>query len=267
MAIKILIVILLLGSGLVLLPLENAVRAERTRLKYGGARVTIQLREAIGQNLAIALLAGMRGIVADFLWINGHDYWEKKEWLRQYRNIEVVAALQPQAVMFWDLGQWHMAWNIGYGVLSDPKNRTKAEGVKREREWHEKAREFLARGIENIPNRYDLYFTMGWLYYEKLSKDCDKPPCQEAFCKAAEYFGKAASFPDAPQFVARFYPRALEKCGQPQAAYEEWKRLWFLDHSKVAQTWNIVEREIRRLEDELQIPDDQRLFPPPLPVP
>ena len=87
----------------------------------------------------------MRGIVADFMWINGHDYWEKKEWLRQYRNIEVVAALQPQAVMFWDLGQWHMAWNIGYGVLSDPKNRTKAEGLKREHEWHEKAREFLER--------------------------------------------------------------------------------------------------------------------------
>jgi hypothetical protein len=261
---KILSFILLLAVGLVLLPLENSVRAERTILKYGGARVSIKLREAIGQNLAIALLAGMRGIVADFLWINGHGYWEKKEWLRQYQNIEVVAALQPQGVMFWDLGQWHMAWNIGYGVLSDPKNRTKAEGIKREHEWHEKAREFLERGIENIPNRYDLYFTMGWLYYGKLSKDCDSPPCQEAFCKAAEYFRKASSFPDAPQFVARFYPRALEKCGKVQEAYEEWKRLWFQDHAKVPQTWNIVERELRDLETKLQIPDDQRLFPPPL---
>jgi hypothetical protein len=257
--------ILLLAIGLALLPLENSVRAERIQLKYGGARVSIKLREAIGQNLAIALLAGMRGVVADFLWINSHGYWEKKEWLRQYRNIEVVATLQPQALMFWDLGQWHMAWNIGYGVLSDPKNRTKAEGIKREREWHEKAREFIERGIENIPNRYDLYFTMGWLYYEKLSKDCDQPPCREAFCKAVEYFRKAASFPDAPQFVMRFYPRALEKCGQTEAAYEEWKRLWFLDHAKVQQSWSIIEREIRRLETELQIPNDLRLFPPPLP--
>src|SRR3984957_476865 len=263
---KILIVILLLGTGLALLPLENSVRAERMQLKYGGARVSIKLREAIGQNLAIALLAGMRGIVADFMWINGHGYWEKKEWLRQYQNIEVVATLQPQALMFWDLGQWHMAWNIGYGVLSDPKNRTKAEGIKREREWHEKAREFIARGIENIPNHYDLYFTMGWLYYEKLSKDCDQPPCREAFCTAAEYFHKAASFPDVPQFVPRFYPRALEKCGQPMAAYEEWKRLWFQDHTKVQQSWSIVEREIRRLEDELHIPNEDRLFPPPLPT-
>jgi len=262
---KVLVAILLLVAGLVLLPVENAVRAERVQLKYGGARVSVQLREVIGQNLAIALLAGMRGVVADFLWITSHDYWEKKEWLRQYRNIQIVSALQPQSLLFWDLGQWHMAWNIGYGALSDPKNRTKAEGVKREREWHEKAREFLVRGIENIPNRYDLYFTMGWLYYGKLSKDCDEPPCREAYCKAAEYFGKAASFPDAPQFVTRFYPRALEKCGQTLAAYEEWKRLWFLDHSKVDQSWSIVERETRRLEDELHIPNEDRVFPPPLP--
>src|SRR5277367_6960825 len=147
---KLVVAIILFGIGFALLPLENSLRTDRLQMKYGGAHVTFQLREAIGQNLAIALLAGMRGIVADFLWINSHGYWEKKEWLRQYQNIEVVATLQPQALMFWDLGQWHMAWNIGYGVLSDPKNRSKAEGIKREREWHQKAREFIEQGIENI---------------------------------------------------------------------------------------------------------------------
>ena len=258
---KLLVAMLLLGAGLAFLPMENSVRTERQRLKYGGARVSVELRDAIGQNLAIAMLAGMRGVVADFLWINSHSYWEKKEWLRQYGNIQIVSTLQPQSLLFWDLGQWHIAWNIGYGALSDSKNRTKAEGIKREREWHEKAREFLERGIENVPNHYDLYFTMGWLYYEKLSKDCDEPPCLEAFCKAADYFGKASSFPDAPQFVPRMYARALEKCGKMGGAYAEWKRLWFLDRTKTQQSWNIIERETRRLEDELQIPDDQRVFP------
>ncbi|HTS17173.1 MAG TPA: hypothetical protein VMP11_06335, partial [Verrucomicrobiae bacterium] len=200
---KVVVVLILFGIGFALLPLENTLRGERLQMKYGGAHVTFELREAIGQNLAIALLAGMRGIVADLLWIQSHSFWEKKEWLRQYRDIEVVVTLQPQSVMFWDLGQWHMAWNIGYGAYSDPNNRTKAEGIKREREWHEKAREFLSRGIDNIPNRYELYFMMGWLYFEKLSKDCDNPPCSDAFCKSASYFEKAASFPDAPQFVPR----------------------------------------------------------------
>ena len=262
---KLLVVIVLFGIGFALLPLENALRTDRLQMKYGGAHVTFQLREAIGQNLAIALLAGMRGIVADFLWIQGHGFWEKREWLRQYRNIEVAVTLQPQSIMFWDLGQWHMAWNIGYGAFSDPKNRTKAEAIKREREWHEKARQFILRGIENIPNRYELYFTMGWLYFEKLSKDCDDPPCSEAFCKSADYLAMATSYPDAPQFVPRLYARALEKCGDLKAAYEEWKRLWRLDHSTTEQAWSIIEREIRRLEDYLQIPNQQRVFPQPTP--
>ena len=258
---KLLVAIVLFGTGLILVPMENAVRAQRLRMKYGGARVTFELREAIGQNLAIALLAGMRGVVADFLWLNSHTFWEKKEWLRQYRDMEVVVTLQPQSVLFWDLGQWHIAWNIGYGSLSDPKNRTKAEGIKREHEWHQKAREFLERGIENIPNKYDLYFAMGWLYYEKLSKDCDEPPCRDALCRATEYFGKAATFREAPQFVPRVYARALEKCGDRSAAYEEWKHLWSLDHSKTQQAWSVIEREIRRLELEMQIPNAQRVFP------
>ena len=262
MRMKLLVAILLFGIGLALLPVENVIRNERLQLKYGGARVTFELREAIGQNLAIALLAGMRGVVADFLWLQSHTFWEKKEWLRQYRNIEVVVTLQPQSVLFWDLGHWHMVWNIGYGARSDPKNRTQAEGIKREREWHEKGRAFLERGIENNPNRYDLYFLMGFLYYEKLRRDCDDPSCEmEAYCKAAQYFGKAASFSNAPQYVTRLYPRALEKCGQLNASYAEWKKLWVQDHSKAPQLWSLIEREIRHLEDELKIPNDQRVFP------
>ncbi len=260
MGMKLLVAILLLGAGLALLPVENSVRAQRMRLKYGGARVTFELREAIGQNLAIALLAGLRGVVADFLWLQSQGFWEKQEWLRQYRDMEIAVTLQPQSVLFWDLGAWHMGWNIAYGALSDLQNRTRAEGIKREREWHEKAREFLQRGIENVPNRYDLYFYMGWLYYEKLSKNCDMPPCQEAYCQAAEYFKKAASFSDAPEYVARMYPRALEECGKTEAAYEEWKRLWFQDHAKVPQQWTVIERRIRHLEDQLKIPNSQRVF-------
>jgi hypothetical protein len=52
---KLLVAFVLFGTGLILLPVENAVRAQRLRMKYGGAQVTFELREAIGQNLAIAL--------------------------------------------------------------------------------------------------------------------------------------------------------------------------------------------------------------------
>ena len=61
MSMKLLVAILLFGIGFTLLPLEGSLRAERLQMKYGGSRVTFQLRDAIGQNLAIALLAAAAG--------------------------------------------------------------------------------------------------------------------------------------------------------------------------------------------------------------
>jgi hypothetical protein len=252
---KLLVVLVLVLPALLLMPLERRINAERRVLKYGGAHVSREVRGSIGQGTAIALLAGFRGVVADFLWIQSHSYWEKKEWLRQYRNIELVTLLQPQSVMFWDLGQWHMAWNIAYGARSDPANRTEAEGIKREREWQQRAREFLSRGIDNLPNRYDLYFALGWLYWQKLNKW--QPDADE---RAAEYFGVAAAFPDAPTYVGRLHAHALEKAGKRQQAYEYWKML-SANRSQANQNWSVVEREVKRLENELNIPEDQRVFP------
>lgn len=232
-------------------------------MKYGGPNVTVAMRDRVSQGMAIAMLAGFRGVVADFVWIQNHDFWEHKEWLRMYQNMELATTLQPQSVPFWDSGQWHMAWNIGLATRLDPANKTQAVGIRREREWHERARDFVARGIENVPNRYDLYFTMGWLYEQKFVPDCgaDQECQREQYCKAAEWMGRAAQFPDAPTHVGRIHARALEKCGDVEGAYELWKEMWRGYPNTPHQLWNVVEREIKRLEDQLKVPDERRVFP------
>lgn len=232
-------------------PLQQRIERERLKLKFGSAHVTRQMRDVIGQGMAIGLLAGFRGIVADFLWIQSHAHWEKKQWLQQYNKMQMVTTLQPQSVLFWDAGAWHMAWNIGYAERTDTNNYTEAQGIKRELVWHERAREFLLRGIQNIPNRYDLYFKLGWLYDQKF-----KDPCM-----AAEQYGIAASFPDVPTYVVRMHCRKLAECGKLTEAYECWKRIWFQDHTKVAHLWGIVERELRQIENEMNVPNAQRVFP------
>ena len=224
---KLLGILTLLLPSVFLWPFEHRIHNERARLKYGGAHVTLAIRDRLSQGMAIALLAGFRGVVADFVWIQNQSFFEKKEWLRMYRNLELATALQPQSVLFWDSGQWHMAWNIGYAVSVDPANKTQAAGIKRMREWHERARDFLERGIENVPNRYDLYFTLGWLYEQKLIKDCgDDAVCQhDRQCRAADYLERAAQFPDAPPHMARLWARAVEKCGDVERAYNIWRNL------------------------------------------
>jgi hypothetical protein len=250
-------ILLLLLSAWGTLPLQRQIERERLRLKFGGAQVTRQMRDIIGQGMAIGLLAGFRGIVADFLWIQSHGHWEKKEWLQQYNQMQVVTTLQPQSVLFWDAGAWHMAWNIGYAERIDTNNYTLAQGIKRERVWHERGRQFLLRGLQNLPNRYELYFKLGWLYDQKF-----KDPCL-----AAEQYGLAARFADAPTYVSRMHCRKLAECGKLAESYQCWKALWFQDHQKVPQIWSIVEREIRQIEKELNIPDTQRIFPRQSPKP
>jgi len=146
-----------------------------------------------------------------------------------------------------------MAWNIGYATRVDTNVYTVAQGLKREREWWALAEDFLKRGIENVPNRYDLYFSLAWLYDQKF-KD---------YCRAEEFFHKAASFRDAPAYVVRMEARAKEKCGDVKAAYNQWVLLLSEDHTTSKQDWSIIGREIKRLEDVLQIPNNQRVFPKP----
>jgi hypothetical protein len=262
---KFLAIFVLLLAAAVFSPLENRIQAERVRMKYSGAQVSLSLREKLGQGTAVALLAGFRGVVADFLWIQNQDYFVKQEWVPMYRNIELVTTLQPQSTLFWDSGAWHMAWNIGYSVSKDPKNANEAQGIRRQREWHLSARDFLLRGIENIPQRYDLYFMLGWLYKEKLAKDCgDDDECQRAaHCEVAEYFRRAAEFADAPTYVGRECAMALETCGQLREAYVYWKMLWQSDRHTPHQVWSVIERNINRLEMQL----DKQTLPEPDRVP
>ena len=76
----------LIAPALMLVPVERQIHAERAEMKFGGPRMTLQVRDQIGQGMAIGLLAGFRGVVADFLWIQGHGYWQEKLGLRMYRN-------------------------------------------------------------------------------------------------------------------------------------------------------------------------------------
>jgi hypothetical protein len=251
MRVHVIAILVLVLPAMALAPLEQKIHRERNRLRYGSAKAALTLHDSVSQSAWIALLAGFRGIVADFIWIQGHHYWETKQWLRQYRNMETTVTLQPLSVLFWDVGAWHMAWNIGYAERVATNNTTQAQGLKRERVWHEHAEAFLKRGIENIPNRYELYFKLGWLYEEKFKDDC----------RAAEYFAKAAAFPHVPSYISRMHARAQERCGDIKGAYRYWTNLWSQDHTKVDQQWNIVERELKRLEDLLNLPDDQRVFP------
>jgi hypothetical protein len=113
-----------------------------------------------------------------------------------------VTALQPRAVLLWDMAAWHMAWNASVAAMEDRKQPREALRIKAQREYFRLGEDFLQRGIENNPDRHQLYERLGALYTEKF-----KDPC-----RAYEQYLKAAQFPKAPSYEKRFAAYALAEC-------------------------------------------------------
>jgi tetratricopeptide (TPR) repeat protein len=248
---------LLLVWGLVKIPIEKKIDDTQKELRFGG-RIPISqdIRDKIGQGAAIGLLAGFRGFISNLLFIQAHEHWEKQEWARMRNLLEVACTLQPRNIKFWELSAWHLAWNVSYAASINPNEPRDAARLRAQREWIRAGRELLERGVQANPDTWHLWFQLGYLISQK----------QEKFAESAEYFKKAASFPEAPQYIRRLVGYDLRKAGKLQEAYEWWLEMWKLYPERKDDTtmmWPAVEREIRALENEINIPTERRIFPYP----
>lgn len=260
------IIPLLLVMAVVKWPMESAIVQERKEQKYNTGRFDIRMREQMPQIAAVALLGGFRGVVCDFIWIAAHGSWERQEWFKMRQYFELVTTLQPMSVHYWETSAWHMAWNISYAVSQDPKEPRARNRERARRQWIEAGRAFLERGIENIPEKYDLYFQLGWLIMQKqdyVDVETNRPG--HHFVEAADHFKRAWNkFPgDAPTYVSRMAGHCYMKAERWQEARDWWCYLWNTDRAaREDQMWHKIEEWGRECEDKLNLPAEQRCFPP-----
>ena len=80
--------------------------------------------------------------------------------------------------------------------------------------WYRNGISFLKKGIAYNPDRYDLYFELGWTYYHK-GRD---------YPNAVRYLEKAIKFPH-PEYVDDVLAHAYEKNGQIALAIKQWEKL------------------------------------------
>jgi tetratricopeptide (TPR) repeat protein len=242
-----LVFVALLMLGALKLPVERDLAALHRQEHFRGVEFNLDLREKLGQLGFIAALSGFRAIVADGLFIQAHVAWERTEWGRVLLLFQHVTTLQPRVIMFWDMAAWHMAWNASVAAINDRSQPRLALRVKAQREYFALGKDFLERGIKNNPDRYKLYEALARLYKEKY-KDHDR---------AAEFYGKAAAFPDAPSYERRFSAYALSYCeGREHEAYERLRQLY--DEGPQERLPTLITR-LKFLEDKLGIPQDQRI--------
>jgi tetratricopeptide (TPR) repeat protein len=164
-----------------------------------------------------------------------------------------ITTLQPRATLFWDMAAWHMGWNASVAAFNDRTQPRLALRVKAQREYFALAKDFLQRGIQNNPDKAQLYESLATLYKEKY-KDHER---------ASEFFAKAAAVPGARSYDRRFSAYELSYCeGREQAAYERLRQLY--DEGEKERLPTLISR-IKFLENKLDVSQDQRI-PDPEPL-
>src|ERR1043166_8403904 len=238
---------ILLAVGGIKLPIERDLAMRHRHEHFRGVEFNLDLREKLGQLGFIAALSGFRAIVADALFIQAHVAWERTEWGRILLLFRHITTLQPRMLLFWDTAAWHMAWNASVAAMNDRTQPRLALRVKAQREYFALGKDFLERGIQNNPDRPELYEALARLYKEKY-KDHGR---------ASEYYAKAAELPGAAPWDRRFSAYELSYCdGREREAYQRLRSLY--DEGQKERLPTLI-RRLKFLEDKLQIPQEQRI--------
>jgi hypothetical protein len=246
---SILVFLIVLVFGVIKLPIERNLFVVRRPLHFRD-ELNLNFREQLSQLGFIAALSGFRSIVADVLFIQANVAWGRAEWGRVLLFFRQATALQPRAILFWDMAAWHMAWNASAAAMNDRAQPRLALRIKAQREFFALGQDFLERGIENNPEKPRLYETLARLYKEKYN-DHER---------ASEFFAKAAALPDAMSYDQRFSAYELSYVeGRERQAYERLRRLYDAGENERLPT--LIAR-LKFLEDKLDIPDDQRIHGP-----
>jgi hypothetical protein len=237
---------------------EQHMAREQNQLRYEGAQVTIALRDQLSQGLAIAVLAGMRNIVADLVWLETVTAWMHQDWWRMAAVVDTCTALQPRAPMFWDMGGWQLAWNASiYSGIDATKYPSELARKKAERYWIERGKDLFLRGQQHNPNYWRLWFDTALLYEQRL-----KDPKTAAY-----YYERASEAPNAPIYLERGAAHMFDRVhlNDPAQEYAEWVKLWRKltpeQKANPQHTAGQIERRIKDLEQKLAVPNEKRVFP------
>ncbi len=139
-----------------------------------------------------AMLGGFREVAASMLWMKTHSMWHEgagTHWDALYL-MRMTTMLDPHWLEPWRITAWHCAYNL-YVETDDPEQQAKMldMGV-----------DVLKEGISWNPDRYDLYFELGWTYFDKI-RDYDE---------AARWLGAAIRF-EHPEYIERLIAHGYER--------------------------------------------------------
>lgn len=192
---------------------QGRIAKVRQEGNYRGAGLPIErLAELPVQDLSLvtigAILGGFRSVVANILWLKCDEYWHQGRVFRLVPLAKAVVLLEPHFIEAWRITAWHLAYNMSVEAPTPEKAR----------EYIEMGLKFLEEGIKWNPDRYELFFELGWTYYDKLNE----------YEKAAAIFQQALQKKDEfgsrpPTYIWRMIAHAYERYPRIDEAVRWWQ--------------------------------------------
>ncbi len=205
--------LLVLVFGAVRRPAETAIAAS---LKKEHFRESNQLpdgpmREKLGQLGAAAALGGFRSFLATLYELRAITaYYDDVDYQSVELNYHMATQLQPREPGYWDSAAWMLATNARRYYLTYDVEHTEVETRALARKSVRRGKKFLDDGIHYNPEDYVLNRALGNHYVNR----------EEAFCEAAEAFGRAATLMEEPNASTRHHAIYLALCsGREREAY------------------------------------------------
>ncbi len=177
-------------------PLSDSIDTQRLVLGVKRPMALTKIVEfdptAITGVIAGAILGGFREMAASMLWLKLDTMWHsgKVHWFEGLHVMRTVTLLDPHWLEPWRVTGWHLAYNL-YVETDDPDHRALLL---------EKGISALKEGISWNPDRYELYFELGWTYYDKL----------DDFEEATKWFRYCLQF-EHPEYIERLIAHAYER--------------------------------------------------------
>ena len=205
------------------------------------AQSSLSWGKRVQQQLIQGVLGGWRPVVADIAWLRVTTAWESRQWTQLYESLRIATQTQPESLLFWDMGAWHLAWNASLGEKNN-RFESRAE-IRKERElyWIEQGRLILEEGTVYHPDHYKLWLQLGMLHQQR----------RQDYEAAFRCFLKSSELPGAPSYVARMAGYLLEKQGDKERAREYWQSL--LARSIRPSDRQLIEKRLLKLEKDSTI--------------
>lgn len=222
----------LAGAGFLLRPLE------RTLAPAGPDPG--QVAALAGRGGVLAVLGGLRSVVAGGCWLRANLAWERRDAAATAEMIALTVAADERPAYFWLNGARMLAydlpeWRLEAGAPAAVRQRAAADGARQ-------ALRLLAQGRRWHAADPAFFIEMGNIRLRRLGDGEG----------AARCYRLAAEQPGAPYYAARIHGELLRELGRPAEALAWLRRVAAsLPADDPAARRAVVEERIRALEREL----------------